>query len=63
VISAHGSTGSLLVEAIPGGALESFATRNWATDPSGIEPHLLELLRMHAPRTYERVEPAEFKLS
>lgn len=63
MISAHGSTGSLLLEAIPGGPLESICTQRWDANPSGLESHLLELLRKYAPVTYERVDPAAFKLT
>jgi 2-polyprenyl-6-methoxyphenol hydroxylase-like FAD-dependent oxidoreductase len=63
MLSHHGPMGSLLIEATPGGALEVLATRRVEEDVRGYEALLLELLREHAPATYERVDPAAFRLT
>jgi 2-polyprenyl-6-methoxyphenol hydroxylase-like FAD-dependent oxidoreductase len=63
VFSQQGLLANLLIEAIPGGALEVLATRRHDEDPRGFEAVLLELLREHAPATYARVDPKEFRVA
>ncbi len=59
----HGPMGNLLVEATPGGALEELTTQRAEEDPRGFEALMLEKLREHAPATYERVDPAFFRMA
>jgi hypothetical protein len=63
VYTDRGLLPSLLMEAIPGGALEPLTTQRWDEDPRGFEAMLLELLRVHAPPTYARVDPKEFRIA
>jgi len=63
MMSLHGHVGSLLIEAIPGGALERLCTSKVDEDRRGFEALLLKLLREHAPATFERVDPAAFQLT
>ncbi|HEY0134182.1 MAG TPA: styrene monooxygenase/indole monooxygenase family protein [Nannocystis sp.] len=59
----HGPVGSLLVEATPGGGFADVATRKVDEDPRGFEVMLLAALREHAPATFERIDPAAFRLT
>jgi len=63
MVSVHGPMGSLFVEAIPGGAFEVLATRKPDEDLRGFEALMLKLLQEHAPATFERVDPAAFRLA
>lgn len=63
MVSVQGFLGSLFIAATPGGALEVLATRNPNEDPRGFAALLLELLREHAPITFERLDPASFQLA
>jgi hypothetical protein len=58
-----GRVSSILVEAIPGGALEPITARRYDDDPAAFEALLPDLLREHAPRVYERIDRAEFGLT
>jgi 2-polyprenyl-6-methoxyphenol hydroxylase-like FAD-dependent oxidoreductase len=58
-----GRVASILVEAIPGGALEPITKLRYDDDPAAFEALLLDLLREHAPRVYERIDRAEFGLT
>jgi hypothetical protein len=62
LLTHQGPVSSLLIEAVPGGALEPLSTRKYEEDPRGFDTMLLELLREHAPDTYARVEPEQFGL-
>ncbi|MCC6178858.1 MAG: monooxygenase [Chloroflexi bacterium] len=58
-----GRVASIFVEAIPGGALEPITAQRYDDDPAAFEALLLDLLREHAPRVYERIDRAEFGLT
>ncbi len=62
LLTHQGVVSSLLIEALPGGALEPLTTRKYEDDPRRFDALLLELLREHAPDTYARVEPGQFGL-
>jgi 2-polyprenyl-6-methoxyphenol hydroxylase-like FAD-dependent oxidoreductase len=62
LVTFQGPTGSLLIEALPGGALAELSTRSWEDKPRELTARLLELLPEHAPATFERVVPEEFEL-
>ena len=51
---------SILIEAIPGQALDVISNVRYADDPKKFEATVLELLREHAPMIYERINPEEF---
>ena len=51
---------SLLIEAIPGQALEVMRHMRYEDDPKAFEAKILDLLRKHAPPIYEHVNPKEF---
>ncbi|MEV0382493.1 styrene monooxygenase/indole monooxygenase family protein [Nonomuraea sp. NPDC050643] len=53
-----GVVSAVLVEAVPGGPLEPLSRTPWKEVPDT----LLALLREHAPRLAERVDPAAFEL-
>jgi hypothetical protein len=59
LLTQQGLASNLLIEALPGSALEPLATRKYEEDPRGFDGMLLELLREHAPDTYARVEDPE----
>jgi 2-polyprenyl-6-methoxyphenol hydroxylase-like FAD-dependent oxidoreductase len=63
IFSSEGLLGGLLLEAIPGGALEVLATQRYDADPRAFKALLLELLREHAPATYEHAEPKEIDVA
>jgi hypothetical protein len=54
---------SILVEAVPGGELERLTEQRYDDDPAGFEATLLDLLRQHAPRVYERIDRRTFGLT
>jgi hypothetical protein len=58
-----GHVGNILVEAVPGGDLERITEQRYDTDPAAFEAALLDLLRQHAPRLYERIDRAAFGLT
>jgi hypothetical protein len=58
-----GRVSSIFVEAIPGGALERIARQRYDDDPVAFETTLLDLLRAHAPRVYERIDWTAFGLT
>jgi hypothetical protein len=58
-----GHVSSILVEAIPGSALERITDLRYDDDPAAFETALLDLLREHAPRVYERIDRAAFGLT
>jgi 2-polyprenyl-6-methoxyphenol hydroxylase-like FAD-dependent oxidoreductase len=63
VYSARGLTPNLLIEAVPGGALEPLTLRRYDEDLRDVEAMLLEVLRVHAPPIYARVDPDKFRLT
>ncbi|MCP3167987.1 styrene monooxygenase/indole monooxygenase family protein [Myxococcus qinghaiensis] len=60
IITRHGRVPSTLIEAVPGSELASMISRKRDDDPAGFDKMLLELMRRHAPATYERIDPTEF---
>lgn len=54
---------AVLVEAIPGGALEILARMRYEDDPRRFEATMLALLRQHAAPIAERIDPAAFRLT
>jgi 2-polyprenyl-6-methoxyphenol hydroxylase-like FAD-dependent oxidoreductase len=63
VYTQRGLIPSLLIEAVPGGAIEPLTHRRYDEDPRDVEAMLLEVLRVHAPPTYARLDPKEFRLA
>jgi len=61
--SIAGRVCSILVEAVPGGALEPITHLRYDDDPSAFEATLLDLLRQHARRIFERVDRERFHLT
>lgn len=51
---------SILIEAIPGQALDVISNVRYADDPKKFEATFLELVREHAPTIYERINLKEF---
>ena len=51
---------SLLIESIPGQALDAISHIRYADDPEKFETTVLNLVREHAPMIYERVNLKEF---
>lgn len=62
-LSAAGRVSVILVEAIPGRALQPIVERRYDDDPTAFEQLVLALLREHAPAIYERVDQREFGLT
>jgi 2-polyprenyl-6-methoxyphenol hydroxylase-like FAD-dependent oxidoreductase len=60
--SFDGNVGVILLECVPGGDLEALARTPYADDPAAFESLLLEKLKVHAPRVFERVDRASFGL-
>ncbi|WP_437280456.1 styrene monooxygenase/indole monooxygenase family protein [Sorangium sp. So ce375] len=54
---------SLLIEAIPGGALEPITRMRYEDDPARFDAALLDAVLTHAPLTAERVDRASFGLA
>lgn len=63
MVSTQGFIGSMFLAAIPGGALEILTTRNPNEDPVAFAALFRELMREHAPATFERLDPASFRLT
>ncbi|HEX6292567.1 MAG TPA: styrene monooxygenase/indole monooxygenase family protein [Herpetosiphonaceae bacterium] len=61
--SFEGRQSALFCEAIPGGAFDVLTQMSYADDPQHFEATLLDLIRVHAPPIYERINPAEFGLT
>jgi hypothetical protein len=53
----------MLIEAVPGGALDVVTQMRYDDDPKRFEATVLELLREHAPIIYDRVKVQEFGLT
>jgi 2-polyprenyl-6-methoxyphenol hydroxylase-like FAD-dependent oxidoreductase len=62
-LSRHGIQTAIAIEGVPGGPLAELANVSYDDDPKGFEAHALDLLRRYAPRTYERVDVAEFAVT
>jgi 2-polyprenyl-6-methoxyphenol hydroxylase-like FAD-dependent oxidoreductase len=63
IFSTRGRLGGLLIEAIPGGALEELTSQRYDDDPRAFKALLLELVREHGPATYEHIDPKEFDVA
>lgn len=63
VFSFDGRVSGVLFEGIPGGPFEPVVRMSYADDPAAFERQVLDLLRVHAPSIYERVDEAEFGLT
>lgn len=63
MVSMQGFIGCVFLAAVPGGALEILATQNPDEDPSGFAALFLERMREHAPATFERMDPASFRVA
>jgi 2-polyprenyl-6-methoxyphenol hydroxylase-like FAD-dependent oxidoreductase len=61
--SASGHVTALLFENVPGGDTEVLADAKYDEDPAAFEQLVLEKLRAHHPRVFERVEGARFGLT
>jgi 2-polyprenyl-6-methoxyphenol hydroxylase-like FAD-dependent oxidoreductase len=51
---------SILIEAVPGQALDVISNMRYADDPKKFEATVLDLIRAHAPMIYERIDLKEF---
>lgn len=63
LLSFDGPVHGMVIEAIPGGALEQMSYLHYNEDPAGFERTLLKLLADHAPGLRERVNESEFGLA
>ncbi|GAA4667374.1 styrene monooxygenase subunit StyA [Amycolatopsis dongchuanensis] len=63
IFSAAGHVTALLFENVPGGDLEVLAELGYDEDPAGFEKVVLEKTRQHHPATFERIDPARFRLT
>ncbi|MEI6948657.1 styrene monooxygenase/indole monooxygenase family protein [Paraflavisolibacter sp. H34] len=54
---------SILIEAIPGGALAPIASMRYEDDPETFNATVLDLVRQHAPPIYELIDPDEFGIN
>lgn len=61
--SAAGHVTALLFENVPGGALDHLASIRYEDDPRAFRQAVLDALRDHYPRTFERVDEAAFELT
>ncbi|MCP3064925.1 monooxygenase [Myxococcus sp. K38C18041901] len=60
MITRQGRVPSTLIEAIPGTELAALISRKRDDDPAAFDVGLLDIMRRHAPATYERIDPTEF---
>lgn len=63
LLSRHGPVTALLFENVPGGDLEILGKLRYDDDPKAYERLVLDKLATHHPRTFERVDPAQFELT
>lgn len=61
-LTLDGYASGLLIEAIPGGALEHLTHLHYEDDPAAFNAAVLSVVRDHVPATYARVDPATFAL-
>jgi 2-polyprenyl-6-methoxyphenol hydroxylase-like FAD-dependent oxidoreductase len=59
----EGLRSSMLIEAVPGAALDVVTQMRYEDDPRKFEATVLDLLREYAPIIYDRVNPQEFGLT
>ncbi|GEB55113.1 styrene monooxygenase/indole monooxygenase family protein [Streptomyces gardneri] len=60
ILTAEGPVHGIVVEGLPGGALEQLASYDHAEDPAGFEKTLLGLVAEYAPDLRERISDREF---
>ncbi|GAB2993367.1 monooxygenase [Amycolatopsis acidiphila] len=63
IYSAAGHVTALLFENVPGGDLELLAEIKYDEDPAGFEKTILDKARQYHPATFERIDPAKFRLT
>ncbi len=63
ILSFAGRQSGILVEAIPGGALDLLIQMRYEDDPRRFETTLLGILREHTPGLYARIDPDAFALT
>lgn len=61
-LTASGPTSGLLIEALPGSALEAATKLSYDESPQRFDEMMLSMLRSFAPITYERTDPKAFRL-
>jgi 2-polyprenyl-6-methoxyphenol hydroxylase-like FAD-dependent oxidoreductase len=59
-LSRDGVVTAMGLESIPGGPLATLDQLRYDQDPKGFEAAVLDILRKHAPRVYERIDLAAF---
>jgi styrene monooxygenase A-like protein len=62
-LTLDGHTSGLLIEAIPGGALEPLTRLRYEDDPAAFNAAVLAMVRECAPDTYARTDPSQFGLT
>ncbi|HUR73489.1 MAG TPA: styrene monooxygenase/indole monooxygenase family protein [Sporichthya sp.] len=60
ILSFDGLVNALLIEAVPGGALDVISDARYDEDPAGFEKLVLELLRVHLPPVFARIDTGAF---
>jgi len=63
IYSFAGHVTALLFENVPGGDTEVLARARYDDDPAAFEKLVLEKTRQYHPQTFERVDPARFRLT
>jgi hypothetical protein len=63
IVTAHGSAGAVVFEAIPGGPLEPVTQLRYDDGPAAFNAAMLEAVRRYTPSTYARIDPAAFALT
>jgi hypothetical protein len=59
----EGLVHNVLIEGIPGGGFQEVLDRRYDDDPAAFEAAVLDVLRVHAPSVYERVDARVFGLT
>jgi hypothetical protein len=59
----EGLVHNVLIEGVPGGGFQEVFDRRYDDDPAAFEAAVLEVLRLHAPSVYERVDTRAFRLT
>ncbi len=60
ILSFEGPVNALLIEALPGGELDAVSNARYDEDPAGFNKLVLELLRVHLPPVFARVDERTF---
>ncbi|MQA11021.1 MAG: monooxygenase [Pseudonocardiaceae bacterium] len=63
IYSFEGHVTALLFENVPGGELEELANADHDDDPAAFQKLTLEKAKQHHPTTFERIDPAAFRLT